>query len=123
MGQAAPWTTVFPTIHLEFGNEVWNSGFSGANFTNAAAYGKRTAAIFGAARANPSFVASSFDLVMDGWVVNPWWNQTALAAAANYDSISVAPYLFDTLNDLPPSKTSLAPCSPNPSPSTASPAA
>ena len=28
-GQTAPWTSVFPVIHLEFGNENWNGTFQG----------------------------------------------------------------------------------------------
>lgn len=31
LGQTAAWTTVFNTIHLDFCNECWNTGFNGEN--------------------------------------------------------------------------------------------
>ncbi|HEY0758187.1 MAG TPA: hypothetical protein VGD59_02910 [Acidisarcina sp.] len=99
LGQAAPWTTVFPVIHLEFGNEVWNGGFSGAAMLDSASYGQRATQMFAAARSSPSYSSNSFDLILDGWATSPAWNQAVLAASANYDSIDAAPYLFYTFND------------------------
>jgi alpha-L-arabinofuranosidase len=101
MGQAAPWTSVFPTIHLELGNEQWNSGiFAGSAIDDPVAYGQRAATIFAAAKSSSSYNSSSFDLVLGSWAVVPWWTQQETANSSNYDSVSVAPYLFNTLNDV-----------------------
>ncbi len=100
LGQSAPWTSVFPTIHIELGDEAWNSAFSGDTISSPAAYGSRVATIFGAAKSSPSYEASKFDMIMDGWAAVPWWNQQAMNAASNtYDTIDVAPYTFDTFTD------------------------
>lgn len=100
LGQAAPWTSVFPTIHLELGDEAWNTAFAGDTIDNAYAYGTRVGVVFGAARASSSFDASKFDLIMDGWASNSWWGQQAMNYASNaYDTIDAAPYTFDTFTD------------------------
>jgi alpha-L-arabinofuranosidase/2-keto-3-deoxy-6-phosphogluconate aldolase len=100
MGQAAPWTSVFPTIHLELGNEQWNSGiFAGSAISDPVAYGQRAATIFAAAKSSSSYNASSFDLVLGSWAVIPWWTSQETSNSANYDSVSVGPYIFNTLND------------------------
>ncbi|MDE1175172.1 MAG: carbohydrate binding domain-containing protein [Edaphobacter sp.] len=100
MGQAAPWTSVFPVIHLELGNEQWNWGtFPGSAINDPVAYGNRVATVFGAAKSSPYYNASSFDLVMGGWADVPWWNSQEMASSSNFDSVSVAPYLYYTLND------------------------
>ena len=56
---------MFPVIHLELGNEMWNGGaFWGQIMLNSTAYGNRAATIFAAARATPGYNPSSFDLVL-----------------------------------------------------------
>lgn len=100
LGQAAPWTSVFPTIHLEFGNETWNViSFPGEKISDPVAYGSRTGLIFTAAKTAPEYNSAKFDLIMDGWAAVPWWSQQELQAASNVDTIDAAPYLFNTLND------------------------
>ena len=100
LGQAAPWTSVFPSIHLELGDEAWNTAFSGDTIQSPNAYGSRIATIFGAARSAPGYDPTKFDLVMDGWNAVPWWSQTAMNNANNmYDTIDAAPYTFDTFTD------------------------
>lgn len=99
LGQVQPWTSVFPTIHLEFGNETWNNSFAGENYTTAAGYGSRASAMFAVARASPSYSSKSFDLVINGWAAIPYWSQGVISASANYDTIDAAPYLFNTFND------------------------
>ncbi|WP_260705504.1 hypothetical protein [Edaphobacter flagellatus] len=99
-GQAAPWTSVFPVIHLELGNEQWNDGvFHGAAINDPLAYGQRIAAVFGAAKSSSSYNAQSFDLVMGSWAGVPWYTGQEMSTGANYDSVSVAPYLFNNLSD------------------------
>jgi alpha-L-arabinofuranosidase len=100
LGQSAPWTSVFPVIHLELGNEQWNNGtFPGQVIDNGIAYGNRITTIFGAARNSPSYQFGKFDLIMGGQVVNSWLTGQEAASASNYDSIAVAPYLFGTFSD------------------------
>ena len=86
-------------IHLEFGNEVWNTGNPGANMTDQTAYGTRAATIFATAKASPNYAAKSFDLILDGFEALPFWTQGALAASANYDTVDVASYNFNYFND------------------------
>ena len=99
-GQAAPWTTVFPVIHLELGNEQWNyDTFPGAAIDDPVAFGKRIALVYGAARKSPSYKPASFDLVMGAFAVWVGRTKDEIASGANFDSISVAPYIFNSLND------------------------
>jgi alpha-L-arabinofuranosidase len=99
-GQSAPWTAVFPVIHLELGNEQWNyDTFPGAAINDAASYGKRIATVYGAAKSANGYNPAKIDLVMGSFAILPWWTEQEIANASNYDSISVAPYLLNTLND------------------------
>jgi hypothetical protein len=99
LGQAAPWTSVFPVIHLELGNEMWNTTMTGEAIPNAAVYGNRAAKIFAAARAQASYDASKFDLIMGSQAVNPTLTQQEMANSSGYDSVDAGPYLFNSLND------------------------
>jgi alpha-L-arabinofuranosidase len=98
LGQSAPWTSVFPVIHLELGDESWNYAFGGDTIGNPNAYGTLIGTIFGAARASASYDASKFDLILDGQAVNPWYGMTAMNNANNtYDTVDAAPYTFYNL--------------------------
>ena len=104
LGQPAPWTQVFPTIHLELGNEEWNGpSFAGSSMPDPTAYGQRAGDIFAAARTSPYFQPQRFDLILGAWAVNTWWTEKELAAAPDQrsaaDSLALAPYLFDEFND------------------------
>ncbi len=100
LGQTAPWSSVFPMIHLEYGNELWNAGtFYGAAISDPVVSGKRAAELFAGARSSPSYRADRFDLILGSQAVNSWWTQQELANSAHYDSIAVAPYLFYKLAD------------------------
>ena len=63
LGQTTPWTQVFSTIHLEFGNEAWNSTFEGGSISAPAPYGGRAQTIFAAMQAYiaTNGVASNFN--------------------------------------------------------------
>jgi hypothetical protein len=98
LGQTAPWTSVFPVIHIELGNEMWN-GQGGATINDPVVYGQRAAKIFAAARSSASYVPAKFDLIMGSWAVNSWWTQQELANSSGYDSVDAAPYLFYSLSD------------------------
>jgi hypothetical protein len=100
LGQVAPWTSVFHVIHLELGNEEWNySTFPGNAMNNPVAYGNRVATIYGAAKSAPDYNAASFDLIMGSFVQNSWYTGQEIANSSNYDSVAVAPYIFNTFND------------------------
>ncbi len=100
LGQSAPWTSVFPVVHLELGNEQWNNPtFPGQSINDPIAYGNRVSTIYGAARSAPDYNPASFDLIMGSFVVNSWYTGQETANATNYDSISVAPYMFGSFND------------------------
>ncbi len=100
LGQREPWTSVFPVIHLEFGNEMWNAGdFGGASLPDPAVYAARAQAIFGAARRSPWFNREHFDLIADGQAANTWLTRQALKTPVQATSIDFAPYLFGTFND------------------------
>ena len=57
-------------------------------------YGNRIAALYGAAKSSPYYTSSGFDLIMGSFVEIPWYTSQEMANSSNYDSISVAPYLF-----------------------------
>jgi hypothetical protein len=100
LGQTAPWTSVFPMIHLELGNETWNwNSFAGEGVQDPKAYATRVSEIFAAARATPLFNPAEFDLIMDGWWAVPWWNEQELSIPSHADTIDIAPYTFDQFND------------------------
>jgi alpha-L-arabinofuranosidase len=100
LGQREPWTSVFPEIHLELGNEQWNhQSFAGATIADPAAYGQRAARVFEAMRASPAFRAAKFDLILGSWATVPWWSQQEMANSSGFDSIDAAPYIFNDFND------------------------
>ena len=101
LGQAAPWTKVFKSIHLEFGNEMWNAGdFGGEALPSPAVYAARTSALFSAARVSPYFDRIHFDLIAGAQAGNTWLTTQLLNTDLHADSIDFAPYLFSQLNDV-----------------------
>jgi Legume lectin domain/Bacterial Ig-like domain (group 3) len=99
LGQSAPWTTVFPVIHLELGNEMWNWSMTGEAISDPVVYGHRAGKLFAAARSSASYNPSKFDLIMGSFAVNSWWTQQEMINGSGYDSVDAAPYLFNTFND------------------------
>jgi len=99
LGHPVPWTTTFSRIHLEFGNEVWNTANPGATMTDATAYATRMNLIFKTARSSPWYSSTIYDLVGDGWAALPYYTQTVLSTATQLDTIDAAPYLFYSFND------------------------
>jgi hypothetical protein len=99
-GHSAPWTSVFPVIHLELGNEQWNSTtFAGAAISVPTAFGQRVKDVYGAARTSPFYDAAKFDMVLGSFALLPDVTKKEMAASAGYDSVAVAPYLFNRLDD------------------------
>jgi hypothetical protein len=100
LGQAAPWTTVFPVIHLELGNEIWNQGtFPGEAIPDPKAYATRVSEIFAAARSAPLYNAAKFDLIMGGWTVVPWYSEEELSVNTHADTLVIGPYTFNPFVD------------------------
>lgn len=100
LGQREPWATVFPTIHLELGNEQWNArSFAGSTIADPTAYGQRAAQIFAAIHGSSGFTPGKFDLILGSWATVPWWTQQEVASSSGFDSVAVAPYLFNDFND------------------------
>lgn len=99
LGQVQPWTSVFPKIHIELGNEMWNGVMVGEAILNPVAYGQRAADIFAAAHAAPGFDPSKFDLIMGSWAAVPWYTQQEMLNSSGYNSVDAAPYLYYSLSD------------------------
>jgi alpha-L-arabinofuranosidase len=97
-GQTAPWTSVFNKVHIELGNETWNGVFEGETITYTA-YPEWANQVFGAARATSGYQAAKFDLILNGFTVNPWYNQQLLAASTKHDSFDIGPYLLYSANN------------------------
>lgn len=103
LGQSEPWTTIFPSIHLEFGNEMWGSASGGDPFFGASALGgERLGTIagdrFGIMKASPYFDAGKLDLIIGGQSAWPGRQTEIEAASSNHTSVAVAPY-YGVLDD------------------------
>ncbi len=93
------WSQRLPMIHIEIGNEVWNSLYRGASIEDVQAYGARAAALFTAARGARGFSAQHFDLIVGGQVVAAERNRQMLDASGGYDGLAIAPYLMHWVKD------------------------
>jgi hypothetical protein len=96
-GQREPWTQVFRTIHIELGNETWNSVFRGESMEDAAAYGRRANEVFTAIRAAAGSAAGQFDLIVGTQAAYAGRNGALLAAVPQANSLAIAPYLMSSL--------------------------
>ncbi|MDJ0842021.1 MAG: hypothetical protein QNK37_36300 [Acidobacteriota bacterium] len=99
MGQSEPWTEVFPTIHLEFGNEAWNTVFSGGTITKPEVYAARGDTLFQTARRSPYFQAEKFNLILGGQAAWPQRNANIDNNADHHDTLALAPYLMHQADD------------------------
>ena len=99
LGHPEPWTAKFPMIHLEFGNEEWNTLFPGETISDPIAYAQRATTIFRALRGSQWYVPTRIDLVADGQAENLYLTQTILDKAEGVDTIDIAPYTFNTFDD------------------------
>lgn len=97
-GHPGPWTSSFAKIHLEFGNEAWNSMFKGGSIEYSAPYGQRAQAIFGAMRRSGAFAPSAFDLVIGGQAAWAGRNQEIQNNCNNNDTFTLAPYMMNTVD-------------------------
>ena len=108
LGQAAPWTQVFSKIHLEFGNEAWNSTFQGGSILYNQPYGSRAQTIFAAMQSNASYTAGVtglFDFVLGGQAGSPGYNLGVQDYCNNNTSFTVAPYTMNTVDNYSDNET------------------
>lgn len=97
LGQEEPWTAVFPLIHLEFGNELWGSGYEDDPFWGATVHGgQRAAQLAGerlaALRNSPWFTADRFNLLIGS---QAFYLPTTVAIerwSNAHDVLALAPY-------------------------------
>lgn len=95
MGQKEPWSQVFSRIHVEFGNEAWNSappyqagGFNGPDYWRELI----------AAAKNTPYYRPNIIFHAGGQAASTSRNQRIIAHTPNADRLSVAPYLIPSLN-------------------------
>ncbi len=97
LGQAAPWTDVFPVIHIEFGNELWGAAdgrdpFFGASMCGGERLGEAAARRFALFRESPYFKPDSFDLIIGGQASTAWRQKEIDDNSTAHDTIALAPY-------------------------------
>ena len=97
-GRREPWTRAFGTIHIELGNETWNSLFQGESMDHPAAYGRWANAVFTAFRAAAGADAGRFDLVIGTQADYAGRDIALLAAAPQANSMAIAPYLMRSVS-------------------------
>lgn len=103
LGQTAPWTDVFPQIHIEFGNELWGSASGGDPFMGASLLGgERLGRIahdrFALLRAHPLFDDDEINLIIGGQAGFPGRQQEIEANSTHHRTLALAPYfgILDT---------------------------
>jgi hypothetical protein len=103
LGQAAPWTEVFPTIHLEFGNELWGAAsggdpFMGASLLGGTRLGQIAHDRFAVLMDNPYYDADRINLIIGGQAGYPGRQGEIDSNSFNHDTIALAPY-FGVLDE------------------------
>ena len=99
LGHPVPWTQTFSKIHLEFGNEAWNTAQPGASMRDPASYAQRTTTIFQTIRTSQWYSPERFNLIANTQVNVVWYTGELLKSMQGEDTISIAPYHFNTFDD------------------------
>jgi len=107
LGQTEPWTSVFPMIHLEWGNEMWGAASGGDPFFGASAFGGERLGNMAHDRFGmmieygPYFDADKFNFIIGGQVGWPGRQREIGLHSTNHQTIAVAPYFgsLDTWNN------------------------
>ncbi|GMV99288.1 MAG: hypothetical protein AMXMBFR84_04270 [Candidatus Hydrogenedentota bacterium] len=97
LGQTEPWTSVFHTIHLEFGNEMWGEATPNDPFYGGSAMGgERLAHMasdrFALMKASPFYDGDKFDCIIGGQASWPGRQEEIDRNSEHHDSIAIAPY-------------------------------
>lgn len=96
-GQNEPWTSVFPIIHLEYGNEMWGSNagddqFIGATVRGGKRLGEVTKQRFSMLKSSPYYKAEKLNLIVGGQNNAPERQAELESYGGGYDTIALAPY-------------------------------
>jgi alpha-L-arabinofuranosidase len=95
-GHPTPWTQVFNNIHIEVGNEAWNSA---AAYANGGYNGQEYwSDLFASAKASP-YYRSHIKFHAGGQAVNTWLN--GIIAGNHYpqaDALALAPYVIHSMS-------------------------
>ncbi|MBX7257778.1 MAG: hypothetical protein K1Y02_15560 [Candidatus Hydrogenedentes bacterium] len=97
LGQTEPWTSVFSTVHLEYGNEMWGAASGSDPFFGASALGgERLGSIagdrFGILKTSPLYTPEKLDLIIGGQVGYPERQGEIAANSTNHATVALAPY-------------------------------
>ncbi|MCK5919782.1 MAG: hypothetical protein KAG66_02500, partial [Methylococcales bacterium] len=100
LGQPTPWTNIFRTIHLEYGNEMWGPNshgdpFLGASLSGGARVGEVADGRFQVMRRSPYFQEGRLNFIVGGQAFNPWQQGQIEANSDAHDTIGIAPYFGD----------------------------
>lgn len=97
LGQIEPWTDVFTTIHLEYGNEIWGSNSGSDPFLGATVRGGHRASEaasrrFAQLKSSPYFDANDVNLVVGGQTFYPERQHQLEMSGSEHNQIGLAPY-------------------------------
>ena len=97
LGQTEPWTSVFDTIHLEYGNESWgaNAGadpFLGASMRGGERAGQIASDRIGIFKGSPFYADGVFNFALGGQAFYPDRQAQLEQASSNHNTIGLAPY-------------------------------
>jgi hypothetical protein len=97
LGQERPWTLVFPTIHLEFGNELWGAAsgsdpFWGASLLGGIRLGQIAHDRFATLKSHPDYDPARVNLIIGGQAGYPGRQGEIDNNSTEHDSIALAPY-------------------------------
>jgi hypothetical protein len=97
LGQSTPWTDVFSTIHLEFGNELWGSADpSDPMWGGSVMYGVRLGQVahdrFAILKSSPYYIPGKINLIIGGQAGWPQRQGEIENNSSNHDIIALSPY-------------------------------
>lgn len=97
LGQYAPWTEVFDTIHIEFGNEMWggndgNDQFIGATMRGGERLGEVSHDRISIMKSSPYYEGETINFIIGGQVAYPARQGQIEASSDAHDTIALAPY-------------------------------
>ncbi|MFQ5595391.1 MAG: hypothetical protein ACE5HA_14685 [Anaerolineae bacterium] len=97
LGQATPWTEIFPVIHLEFGNELWGSAgpgdpYFGASLMNGTRLGQIAHDRFAILESSPYYDPARFNLIIGGQAGFPGRQAEIENNSSKHEAIALAPY-------------------------------
>lgn len=96
-GQREPWTSVFPRLTIDMGNEAWNGMFTPSAFPRSPeSYGQYAQMAFAAMASAPGFKREQFRFCLNGFVKTTGpggYADRAVRHAPSADLVSLATYL------------------------------